>query len=197
MSNEYATRTGLPYKNEFHKPNKAPVYTPEMDSYKDVENLIYNLIHKYQKRYGGEWDDLLAECNLAFSYAYKTYNPERSKFSTWVYWAVNTCLMENLRQTGRASQIKIVSLEELKKIPSHRHSRNIIDKASELSESARIIAQELAHPCLDVRLNLKILGKRESPRRLRRGVAMYLQDQGWSEREITNGFAELGSKGQL
>lgn len=57
------------------------------DLYEQVYKLLMSITHKFQRRYGGNFDDLVSEANYQFVISHKTYDG-RAKFTTWLYHKV-------------------------------------------------------------------------------------------------------------
>src|SRR5574343_1138297 len=75
------------------------------ETYRDVQRLLFKIIHNFQAKHGGDWDDLMSVADEAFVVAYQTYRPERAQFTTWlqtkVYWALHSHLRDTIQHQDR------------------------------------------------------------------------------------------------
>lgn len=55
------------------------------DAYESVKMMIYKIVNKYQRRHGGEFDELLSVAHEAFMEAVWSFDPNRGKFTTHVW----------------------------------------------------------------------------------------------------------------
>jgi DNA-directed RNA polymerase specialized sigma24 family protein len=69
-------------------------------SYDDVRRLVYQTVHAFIQRHGGEFGELLSEAQECFVKAHGSYNPRRAKYTTWIRNAVWWGLLEHQRQWG-------------------------------------------------------------------------------------------------
>ena len=69
---------------------------PKEQTYLDVEKLIKHIVWKFQRKYGGDFEELLGEANLLFILAYNDYDKEKAKFSTWLTFYITTRLQNKL-----------------------------------------------------------------------------------------------------
>lgn len=68
------------------------------DAYCIVENLIRRICWKFQKRYGGEFEEWLSEANEIFMEAFHNHDGTKSAFITWLYYRLNWGLYDRLRE---------------------------------------------------------------------------------------------------
>ena len=66
---------------------------------KDYLNLIRQIAWSFHKTTGIEWDELFGEASLAYCEALRSYQPKKSKESTWIFNCIenrliNFCKME-------------------------------------------------------------------------------------------------------
>src|SRR5476651_2599406 len=67
------------------------------ETYDDVAELVYDTCWKFKRRYGGDFDDLLSQANLAFMESYGSYQT-KYRFSTWVRTIVWNRLLDEARR---------------------------------------------------------------------------------------------------
>ena len=84
-------------------------------TYMDVENLIRKTVWKFQKKYGGEFDELFAQANLIYMLAYNDYERGRSQFTTWLHFRIIKGLQQQLRENYKTPRIndEVTNLEEI------------------------------------------------------------------------------------
>lgn len=95
------------------------------ETYRDVDKLIYRIIHNFIKRYGGEFDDLLSMCNEAFVEAYITHNHTLASFTTWLVpklW--HKMLREKHKEIVRCRRIPAVEHIDEITIPQRSHQES-------------------------------------------------------------------------
>ncbi len=69
------------------------------ETYDNVKYLIFKIVWKFKGRYGGNFEELLAEANLLYILAYDTHDETLSALSTWLYTKIWKGLLSNLRNT--------------------------------------------------------------------------------------------------
>src|SRR3990167_6357578 len=106
--------------------------------YQKMERLIYLLIHRFQLRYGGDWNELVSEANEHYTRALTTYDPTRAKLTTHIGYRIWKGLLETARTKGRRANI----LKQVDSDLDGHCSRCPFDPTlflSELSEDAALI----------------------------------------------------------
>lgn len=152
-------------------------------AYSDLKNLIYKLTHNFQRRYGGDFDELLSEAHMHFLRACDNYDPERgAKLITVVYHYVRNGLNRS-RQKPRVLRGAPPSIRrenvQLERIPDHQRQRGLVRLQEELSEDAQAI----------VRLTLTVNGQQIKHKR--RQIVDFLCEYGWCAREVVRSFREI------
>ena len=100
------------------------------ETYEANKNWIYKIVWDFQQRYGGEFEELLAEANYGFVLNMKKYKPRKGKVTTWLYQSL-TLHLRNYRQHEHIKNQ--VSVET----PHHTNANLfIMDFLSELSTDA-------------------------------------------------------------
>lgn len=75
--------------------------TPCEETYEDVQNLLYKISHRFKAKYGGEFEDLFSQANEHYLAAYNSYDSNRTKFSTWLWFTVWHAMLETMRNAAR------------------------------------------------------------------------------------------------
>ncbi len=60
-------------------------------------DLIRKLAWSFHNSTGEEWDDLFQEAALAYCEALKTYNPEKGKITTYMWWCITSHLKNYIK----------------------------------------------------------------------------------------------------
>ena len=55
-----------------------------IETYFDVQNLIFDTVWKFQKQYGGDFEEMVAESNLIYMKCFLSHSPNKAQFSTWL-----------------------------------------------------------------------------------------------------------------
>jgi len=78
--------------------------------YNEHKYLIQEIVSKFYKQFGGDYDELMADANLIFSTYFYKYDENKAKFSTYLYFNLWTDLLSIRRKELKN---KIVSLEDI------------------------------------------------------------------------------------
>ena len=63
----------------------------------EVDKMVYGIIWKHVRYYGGDFHELLSEAWLGYNHACNTHDPEKGKFSSWVTTKVSGWLRDQHR----------------------------------------------------------------------------------------------------
>ena len=162
----------------------------------EVENLLKYLSHRFIKRFGGDFDEVLSEANLGFVQAFQTFNPDKgAKFSTWVHLKVWRKLQEIYRSQKRLQNLEFTTNTEelwqganLKRLDT-QNWRICWDKIPErikpldLSEDANTIIR------LVLQSPKEFFGSGKKPKKLLRRTLT--TKFGWSPARIFQSFLEI------
>lgn len=142
-----------------------------MDRYEEVARLLYHLCHKFQRSYGGEFDDWLSEAHEAFVLAAQSYRTEKGAFASWISFKVQKALLSRLRSLPPTA----VSLD-LDLPGSVDYWRRMV---FELSPTARIA------------VNYALAATQNSLDRRRMYVIRSMIEDGYPREAIVNSFDEI------
>lgn len=84
-----------------------PLPTPDETTYLSVRDLVYSLCHAHRKRWGGDWEELVAEAHLHCVKALRSHDPAKGKLTTRVYWCVKYGLLEWTRTNCRRDRDRV------------------------------------------------------------------------------------------
>lgn len=142
---------------------------------KDI-GLIRKIAWSFHKTTGIEWEELFQEAAFAYCKGLKTYNPDKGKITTYMYWFI-------------AGHLKNYLAKELKQIPTESLDSaayqtveidNFFDKLSKE-------AQEIADIVLYTPGKFIKLSSVEAQMR----IINILHHRGWSEEKIQVGLVDL------
>lgn len=160
-----------------------------VETYEDVERLIYQLVHRFNQRYGGDFRELLSDANLAFMRAYKSYDPSKGQFTTLLVTSVQRLLFRTLKNRIKYQQRYGTTLDEHRTISRDVEEFDFDCFVSNMSADAKFVVRLITHspPELAAVAN----GKGGEPRNWRSSIKGYLRDLGWSANQITESFTEI------
>lgn len=166
-------------------------------TYDDVKRLIYQTVHRFYKRYGGDLQELQAQANLIFLESYESHDPEKAQFSTWLVFTLWKRLQGNLRRDLRHRELApTVALGNIT-MPDRTHF-DLDQFMDELSEDARTVASLVLDLPMDIRLSLETRKQRKGWDRqtpcenIKGALVEFLWDLGWTTQRIGESFREIG-----
>lgn len=169
--------------------------------YEDYQALILNRVRAWRLKLPGmEYDDLVGEGNLAFCQALKTYNPQKSKFSTYLW---NTLQMH----FGNLMTVQTVHRKDWHRASNAARRHDGFEPCSLPDQEARIVFLD------GLRKSRKINGDEHAligivmsqpesfaqdlvasgnPRTTKRSLTRYMREQyGWGYGRAWRAFANL------
>ena len=160
------------------------------ETWKDTQNLVYRVVLKFQRRFGGDVDELVGEAKIHFMVAYKTFDPNRAKLSTHLWHNIYNGLRVHARSQRaiqRGGKHRRADGYDLGLVPSAAKQAHW---SEELTPDAKHVAELVLDPPPDIRLMLSDR-KRPGQQQWREVVADYLRDMGWCNRRVLKAFVEL------
>lgn len=149
----------------------------EEDTYEQLERMICDLSWKRARASGLDFEECKAEANLAFVNAYRTHQPDKSKFITWAY-----CVIDNrLKDLARREAI-------------YRNRFTPIDSIEMASAPAAIIEGRVLSDEAEFVLNLLLDPPQGMPTQRKRVLSWlrnHLKEVGWTLGQIINSFDEI------
>ena len=162
-------------------------------TYFDVENLIYNIVWKFKNCYGGDFEELVAEANLLYIYAYNSHNKKTSKFSTWVYFCIWKGLIDFINFLKEKNKYgRVFLLEELECFQENfiSSSETFVELIDEVGEDSKTIINLIMNLPKDLQNN--ILQRGGHPHNVRIPIRNYLSSKlGWTGKRIKESFDEI------
>lgn len=162
------------------------------DTYADVKLLLDDIVHRFQKKYGGEWEELRSQANVIFMEVHKNFDHTKGKFSAMLGYIISYRLLDNLRYDLRKKQIRIEKeqrklRQELKDNSQHFYDNFIRD----LSEDAITVVDLIFCPPREVILTARTIFGERNRRSMIFAVTQFLSDTGWTAKRIFRSFSEL------
>jgi len=165
--------------------------TPQEQSYEDVRRLIAKVSSSFRRRFGGDYQEIISEANVAFLEAYRTYDCDRGSFSKRVSYVVYMQLVENAcKRMNHAKKYPEVLITP--DVPEKHHHGGLGSILSEVSEDAAIVIRLVLDPPGE--LYCRMPPPRSSSFRaeeVRDAVADFLLDVGWATRRVIDAFDEI------
>lgn len=176
----------------------ATVEAPETieAGYEAVKNLIYHQVHKFFARYGGDWDELLGEANLAFVQGHYQFiggltpsgkpivDPYHVVIRRWVWFE----MFEVMRTRIRRAPV-LQTAEFFEETTAGTTDWNAGTFALELGDDARFAATLALYPPDEIDAVARAKGG--EPRNYRSTIREHLENLGWREERIAAAFAEI------
>lgn len=170
--------------------------TQATDAFEDHQKQIFGIVHNFIRKFGGDFDELVAEANLMFMKAFNEFDPEKSKFSTYLHTVIYNRLLDLLYADQRH---RMMSLDNetadgttyASQVPdAHRSNFSFVDFAQGLSKDASTVLQLLDNSPEE--LAVLAIGKGGHPRNWRSSIREYLADVvGWNTTRIAKSFLEI------
>lgn len=152
-------------------------------TYTDLENMIYDIVHKFIRRYSGEFDEILSQANYYFVLAYESYEQGRSSFNTWAYFRIWKGLLNE-----RQKQLKPTYREEDKQEVSTKDFL-LVDLLDGLSDDSQFIVQLVLESPKELQELFTV--KKEERKSAKIILQEYLKGIGWTIPQIKKSFREL------
>jgi hypothetical protein len=179
---------------------------PVEQTYLDVELLIKTTVHKFQRQYGGDFDDMMGEANLVYMKAYMTYNSSKAVFSTWLCNCIWNKLLNNMimkyreKNTTKGRRVKVLSynygyeespekfiFESITDTPP-----NMTDILDMLQDDAKYIADLVLNPEKASTVYSMYCSEFSCRKSLLDGITKHLkQDLNWSRKRILEAYTSL------
>lgn len=172
------------------------------ETYNDVEKLIYFVCHRFRKKYGGEFDELLSEANEIYMDAYRSHDPERGPFHKHLQAKIWGGMISTLRK--RLQRNRTVSVKRGKVFRVSDCSNVTIDESMKqretipfderklyaMSRDARFIVDLARNPTREINflITCMLTPKITTAEAHRRAIIDLLRHSGWNEKRIIRAF---------
>ena len=159
-------------------------------AYEDLQRLVYFITHRFAKKYGVPFEDLISEAHVIFMEQYARFDPSRgSHLSSWIYLKVRFGLVSFMRK-----QYKHLRLASIDEAPEQSCDPEIFltDLRGSLSEEANAIVSLVLDMPKDFELLLRI-NRANTKRAVLSSIHEHLTDQGWTEDEVEKYVSEISA----
>lgn len=180
---------------------------PVAETYNDVEKLIYHICYLFQRRNGGDFEELVSEANLTYMKVYESWEPDKgSKFSTYLATCIYRRLLDvasyewrrNCIRTGVTSESSDAHHSTCFAVPID--GIDLKDDYQEFNEDSLFEgfssdARLVINLVLDAPKDLldTVRSKGGEIRNWRSTIKEFLSDMGWTAKQITESFNEVRS----
>lgn len=162
---------------------------PATETYLENLNLLHHLVWTFQRKYGGDHDELMAQANLHWWKAYCSYDPHKGSFAKRVAWIV----MMELWKTKR-SELKYQ--QRLNSQRFNRKQHDVVDRRFMedlgLSEDGKY-ALKMAVPAAQKPSPGHNPSHWYSKKYRRKVLSQMLQETGWCSIRVGETFREIKS----
>ena len=157
--------------------------------YEDYKKMIMKIAHSYNKTTGMNVEDLISEGNLVFVERLKNFDPEKSKFSTFLYESINA-RFKNLNKRQHLQKYDGVKVEV--DMANKQESGDNIENNCILKNSIEILSKD-AKMVVSIVLNAPadLLSMLPKPSLSRFQLTTYLLKLGWKKKEINKSYKEI------
>jgi DNA-directed RNA polymerase specialized sigma24 family protein len=165
------------------------------ETHREVALLIYDIVHQFQARYSGDFDELLSEAQEHYARAYHDYRTDRgASFSHYVWFRVWNGLVSTVRSNAnRARLLRRQPAEALDSRPVEQPepmSFVLREFLAGLSEDAREVAKLALESPTEISAAVFQRGDC-TPQNMRAAIREYLTDLGWAGSRIKESFREI------
>jgi hypothetical protein len=147
--------------------------------YAGLRDFIYHTCHKFQSKYGGDFEELVSEANEYYMDARRSYDPKKAKLITWVGFRIYKGLLETRRRW--AYRNNRVAMGQLAHDPVQQERFRLDRLIKEVSQDAQKV--------------LRIVLGNDPPIRkaipFRSALVEFLRGLGWAGERIIETFLEI------
>lgn len=163
--------------------------------YAEVKGLIFDQVHKFRRRFGGDLDDLIGEAHVAFVQGHAAYYGGRAnsphydtEIRRWVWYE----LFDAMRtRVDRKRRVKFTSTTDNE--DSFVAVQGTFDTDAfmrRFGDDAQVVVRTALQPPPEVAT--VVAGKGGTPRNFRSTLRTYLKEEvGWPTDRINEAFAEV------
>ena len=175
---------------------KSPVVITE--TYHSFERLIYDTVGRFVRRFGGDFEEYVAEANRVFMVAYNAHDAARGKFSTLLVNSIwnrltNVSIAEARRRSRYNTTLDADEDGRTAAVAVDDQARFGLENwdISEFSDDAREIVDVVLNTPIDLKEIIDEKGGR--PPAWRNSLQEYFSGMGWTHRRIADAFREVGA----
>lgn len=159
-------------------------------SYHDVRKLVQKEVSCFVKaRPGFPYDQAVSAAGLAYARAYRSYDPDRAAFTTWVAQKVRGGLLDQVEADARVWSRERGHARIPDDVPEPE-GWTVREFLEGLSDDAQQVVLLVFDQPIEVSVSLAQMGG-ESPVNVRSAVREFLGDLGWTAGRIASTFREI------
>lgn len=167
---------------------------PIEETYASVQKLIYKVAGDFHRRFGGDFDDLVGEANVAFMKVYEAFDPSRGAFTTLLQHSIVNRLYDVAAMKRRRPAVRLEAVAAESGIPVAdwvAAPAETWDELAyqELSEDARTVLKIVVGAPAELRALAKAKGGHA--KNWRHALKGYLADMGWTANQVAKSFEEI------
>jgi hypothetical protein len=155
------------------------------ETYEDVKMLIYKTVHGFIKRYGGDFDELMAEANYSFVRNTPKHDESKGPYIAYVKFSIWNDLLSLQRASRRHCHSELNDNTSSTVSPSR-----IPEIIEDLPSDAKFVALLVLEAPEE--LATMMLNEGGRPRGARRAIKQYLSNLGWTAEQVKRSFEEIG-----
>jgi hypothetical protein len=165
------------------------------ETYADLRLLVYQLTHRFARRYHIEFEDLISESHVIFVKACQRYDPTGGmSISSWVYSKLWWGLIDHMKREMRHHLAhRHENIDDHQHIESGREAPDfLIGVRNELNFDASAIISLIVNANND----LAIVCKWNNVRRkggFKKAIKEHLYDMGWTREEVKQSFKDIAA----
>ena len=155
------------------------------DTFTDVKRLVSQVTKSFQRKYGGNWGDLISQAHLHYVEAFIDHTPAKGTFSNHVthkiWWGLMNAWKRNRQYDGRFRGEEKLDRRPLQSQPSSiLYLRNLFCQLSMDGREVVEMALDYSQPNI-------------SPFQTLVRLRMSLSKMGWTKERIESTFSEVRS----
>lgn len=161
--------------------------------YTAVRRLVHHQAHKFQRRFGGDLDDVIGDAHVLFlrghavahkrpTYAYATH------IRLWVWYGLFDAMRKAAQRKAKASFTPLERDGQVMRMIAPREFSMGAFECDHTADAA-YAARLALYPPADLAEAFKAKGG--EPRNMRSCIRAYLREHGWSPERIGAAFGEL------
>jgi len=161
-----------------------------------VKNLVFDQVHRFHRRYGGEFDELVSQANTAFVRGHTEFvsgktnggspirQPYAAKIRLWVWYSLFDAMRARIAKNDATESIgeRDFELMQPEIFDFEEFTACLGDDATEVVRLLADMPRGIIAPAMR---------KGNTPRNYRSALREYLTDRGWTAQRISEAFAEI------
>jgi RNA polymerase sigma factor (sigma-70 family) len=155
------------------------------------ERLLKKLANSYSMTTGVEFDDLFQEAYIAYYNAMKTYDPNKSKLSTYVWHCVSSHLRNYVKLEKPYLEMESIETPEVINKPGLSVSGFWDALSFEAQQIAKIMCTKPSFLNIAESDDMGIIQRRKMKQEVSKKIRQTMVRRGWDEKKIRVGIHDL------